>query len=274
MPTSSSATRAEDCRFVFKGTVRKLRASAVPEVKASPRTAIVRVDEVIRAPEALATAAGHDVTVELGGRGKLSAGAQAVFYAQGWVFGDHLAVHAIDHEPVDPVRFAMTPAGTDPVANLASHDAKARFDTAAAVVTGQVMSVSVPGNGAAAAAAANGSSTMSEHDALWREASIAVHEVHKGRVSGKRVSVRFPASTDVLWHRAPKFQPGQQGFFLLQRADGAADGRAKLTAAPGSKAAYTALHPADFQPLDDSAPMRALVAAARATGKRSSRRRS
>ncbi len=274
MPTSSSASRAKDCRFVFKGTVRKLRASAVPEVKASPRTAIVRVDEVIRAPEALSTAAGHDVTVEVGGKGKLTTGAQAVFYAQGWVFGDHLAVHAIDHEPADPARFAMAPAGADPVANLASHDARMRFDTAAAVVTGQVMSVSVPGNGAVAAVAGANGSTMSEHDALWREASIAVHEVHKGRVSGKRVSVRFPASTDVLWHRAPKFQPGQQGFFLLHRAGGAADGRAKLMAAPGLKSAYTALHPADFQPLDDSAPMRALVAAAATSGKRPRRRRS
>jgi hypothetical protein len=32
--------------------------------------------------------------------------------------------------------------------------------------------------------------------------------------------VRFPASTDVAWARAPKLHAGQQGTFLLKR-DGA-----------------------------------------------------
>jgi hypothetical protein len=80
---SKAASRGEEPRFVFKGTVRKLRASTEPEVKASPRTAVVRVDEVIHAPEVLADMAGHDVTVELGGRDKLAAGQQAMFFAHG-----------------------------------------------------------------------------------------------------------------------------------------------------------------------------------------------
>src|SRR5262249_37182142 len=67
---AKAPSRGDEPRFVFKGTVRKLRASTEPEVKASARTAVVRVDEVIHAPEALADVAGHDVTVELGGREK------------------------------------------------------------------------------------------------------------------------------------------------------------------------------------------------------------
>ncbi|HUL74917.1 MAG TPA: hypothetical protein VLT86_17525 [Vicinamibacterales bacterium] len=252
--------RGEEPRFVFRGTVRKLRASNEAAVKATGRTAIVRVDEVVRAPEALADVAGHDVTVELGGRDALKAGQQAMFYAHGWVFGESLAVYAVEHPLVEAAHVAMATIAGDPAANLANQDAKTRFDRASVVISGQVVSVSVPNGSAAAMRAAEEEEPMSEHAPIWREASVEVHAVHKGQYAGKRAVVRFPASTDVLWHRAPKFQPGQQGFFLLHRADAGAGPRTKLAAAPaGEKAAFSALHPADFQPFDQPGGVRALV---------------
>ena len=259
---SARPGRGEEPRFVFKGTVRKLRASAEAAVKASSRTAIVRVDEVVRAPEALAEVAGHDVTVELGGRDKLKPGAQAMFYAHGWVFGDGLAVYAVDHPVVEPAHVAMIAPGGDPVSNLARADAKTRFNQASVVISGQVVSVTLPASSHAASNGSGNGEPTSEHAPLWRDASIEVHAVHKGKLSGKKATVRFPASTDVLWHTAPKFQPGQQGFFMLHRSVPAVGTRAKLTAvAPGGKAAFTALHPADFQPLDQANAVRALAEA-------------
>jgi hypothetical protein len=256
---SARPSRGEESRFVFKGTVRKLHASAEPEVRASSRTAVVRVDEVVRAPEALAEVAGHDVTVELGGKGKLKAGAQAMFYAHGWVFGEGLAVYAVDHPVVEPAHAAMLAPGGDPASNLARADAKTRFDQASVVISGQVVSITLPASRAASNGSENGEPT-SEHAPLWRDASIEVHAVHKGKLSGKRATVRFPASTDVLWHKAPKFQPGQQGFFMLHRSEPAVSTRTKLTAAiSDGKAAFTALHPADFQPLDQANAVRALA---------------
>jgi len=271
MPPRTSTPNGDEPRFVFKGTVLKLRASAEPAVKASARTAIVRVDEVVRAPEPLAEMAGHDVTVELGGRDALRAGQQAVFYAHGWVFGESLAVYAVDHPRVEAAHVAMVGIGSDPVANLANQDAKARFDRASVVISGQVVSVSLP-------ASANGDGIngepMSEHAPIWREASIDVHAVHKGRYGAKRAVVRFPASTDVLWHRAPKFQPGQQGFFLLHRAEAAAGPRGKLAAMPaGARTTFSALHPADFQPFDQPGGVRALVDAATGQTARPRRRK-
>ena len=266
-----SASRGEEPRFVFKGTVRKLRASAEPEVKASPRTAIVRVDEVVRAPEALGEIAGHDVTVELGGRDKLAAGQQAMFYAHGWVFGEGLAVYAVDHPVVESVHVAMAGALGDPVANLASHDAKTRFERAAVVISGEVMSVSVTNGGDAPVNGANGR-RLTEHAPVWRQASIAVHAVHKGKLSAKRATVHFPASTDVLWYRAPKFHAGQQGFFMLHKDEPAAGPRSKLGLAPAeAKTGWTALDPADFQPFDQPGGVRALVDAAAGQPRRARR---
>ena len=114
----------------------------------------------------------------------------------------------------------MAAIAGDPVANLANHDAKSRFDGAQVVVSGQVVSVNLPAGQAPAALLAAGvgpTQRLSEHDPLWRDAVIQVHAVHKGSHGGKKAVVRFPASHDVLWHHAPKFQPGQEGFFMLRR---------------------------------------------------------
>ena len=61
---------------------------------------------------------------------------------------------------------------------------------------------------------------ITEHDPQWCEAVVEVTAVHKGRRVPRSIRVRFPASTDVAWARAPKLHAGQQGTFLLKR-DGA-----------------------------------------------------
>jgi hypothetical protein len=58
---------------------------------------------------------------------------------------------------------------------------------------------------------------ITEHDAQWHEAVIEVTAVHKGRRVPRSIKVRFPASTDVAWARAPKLHAGQEGTFLLKR---------------------------------------------------------
>jgi hypothetical protein len=110
---------------------------------------------------------------------------------------------------------------------------------------------------------------VSEHDPHWREAVIAVDDVHKGRDAKRDIVIRFPASTDVRWYRAPKFQAGQKGFFMLhdtlvttrkRRA-----GRGARALAPGAadveatEHVYTALSPMDFQPYHESGGIRAIL---------------
>jgi len=265
MPIRSSAE--QQARFVFRGTVKKLRASTIGGVKGAERTAVVRVEEVIRAPEALSQYAGQEITVELAGRHKLKAGQQAMFYANGWIFGDSIAVQAIDHPPVEAAHVTMAGIPADPVANLVNHDAKSRFDQAEVVVSAQVVSVNLPTavtSTALAAAAPGAGERFSEHVPLWRDAVIAIHAVHKGRHASKRAVVRFPASTDVIWHRAPKFQPGQEGFFMLHRGGPKETAKGKWAFAPAADGdgAYTALHPADFQPFDHPGGIRTMIDAA------------
>jgi hypothetical protein len=263
--------------FVFKATVQKLKAATMAAVPVTDRTVVVRVDEVIEAPAVLADFAGREITVELGGRKKIKKGEQAIFYANGWIFGEGLAVRSLDQRPAVAGLAAMGASPGDPVENLANKKARLRFEQSRTVITGRVTSVRLP---PAQIAAFRASASMaggvgeppafkpvSEHDPIIQEAVVEVDAVHKGQTPAREVTVRFPNSTDVQWYKAPKFRPGQQGFFMLHKEEAeeaAATTRgafmaAAMVSAADVEDAYTALHPADFQPLDQPGGVRHLI---------------
>ena len=112
---------------------------------------------------------------------------------------------------------------------------------------------------------------VSEHDPRWREAVVEVDDVHKGVHKKKQVVVRFPASTDVMWYGAPKFHPGQQGYFMLHQTEvkkpKQRQTRKGVKAAVASDAepeevttkAYTALDQMDFQPYHESGGIKTII---------------
>src|SRR2546423_582301 len=100
MPTTvSEDTLAQQANFIFKGTVLKLKAATMPEIPLNDSIIIVRVDEMIQAPESLADYAGREITVALEGKKKVQAGEQAIFYTNGWIFGESLAVRSLGQRP-------------------------------------------------------------------------------------------------------------------------------------------------------------------------------
>jgi hypothetical protein len=105
---------------------------------------------------------------------------------------------------------------------------------------------------------------ISEHTPHWREAQIEIDDVHKGEHKSNTVMIRFPASTDVRWYKAPKFEPGHQGFFMLRKhSDPKAPTKGLRKAAKKSAESttehFTALHPADFQPYTQPGGVRRII---------------
>src|SRR6266404_6222316 len=102
MPESSVKKKmAAQCTFIFKGTVSKVAAVTMKVVPVTKNTLVVRVDEVVEAPASLEDYKGQKITVELlqGKKGKkVKVGEQYLFYSNGWVFGEGLAVQSIAHE--------------------------------------------------------------------------------------------------------------------------------------------------------------------------------
>jgi len=263
----------QQARFIFVGTVKQLGKATMPGVPVDKNTAIVHVDEVQAAPKPLAKCVGQDITVQLASPVKAKKGQRLLFFAKGWLFGESVAVKSLAQRAAPPApppmqgvaAAAMLPV-SDPVEELRTRDLRSRVGSADVVVTGTVSSVRLPTGAASPAAtltrdAGPGQPTArppaSEHDPQWQEAVVDVEAVHKGQLQAQKVVVRFPNSMDVMWHRAPKFRPGQKGVFVLHKQEKEAPRAAAelaLSAGPAAPAeAYTALNPIDFQPSDQPA---------------------
>jgi hypothetical protein len=276
MPARSSRRKeSSEPTFIFKGTVQKLKSATMPQVPVDDRTIIASVDQVLDAPPNLAKLTGQKITVRLSGTVKVRVGQQMIFHTVSWIYGDSMAVQAISEEKVGGVRMAALAAAPDPVQRRAARQKRERFATADLVVSGKVLAVRLPPTAAgkklgvrAAGLTKRPVKPVSEHDPKWREAVVEVGDVHKGTHRKKEVVVRFPASMDVMWYHAPKFHPGQQGYFMLHKTDeetappatkkkGAR--MASLTGQPATEKAYMALDPVDFQPFTEAGGVKTII---------------
>ena len=264
MPSPRQTKEPQQPTFVFKGTIKKLKSATMKDVPLNERTAIVTVDQVIEAPPDLAGYGGQEITVQLSGRQKVRVGQQMLFHATGWMFGDSVAVRSLRQEPVQNVQATSADAGDNAVKRRGQKQQSSHFEDADLIVSGKVVAVRVPGDLTPGPKRAGRlTSPITEHDPKWREAIIQIDEVLKGAHQEKQVVVRFPASSDVMWHEAPKFEAGQQGYFILHKSEsrkastkGPTKQRGKARGVGADKAGktseyYLARDSADFQPYDE-----------------------
>jgi hypothetical protein len=261
MRDSRRRMEAQRPTFVFKGTVKKLESATMSGVPVDERTAVVRVDQIIEAPPDLAGYLGQNITVQSASRPDVRVGEQMIFHTAGWMFGDSVAVRSLRQESVKSSWAAMLLASHDPGERRAQRQIRERFDAADLVVSGRITAVRLPRDlvpqGHRVGAGTRGSIT--EHEPTWREAILQVDEVLKGVPPSKRLVVRFPASSDVMWYGTPQLHAGQEGYFMLHRAAAVPfepphaktrKGRAR-TAGTAEAGSYRLLNPADIQPRNE-----------------------
>jgi len=227
----------EKANFVFEGTIKKLNAATMSEVPLSDRTVIVRVDKVIDGPPDLTGFLGQEITVELSSKGSARTGERMVFHSTGWIFGASVAVRSLREEPIKAAQ--RRGPGQPP-----------HFSDADLVVSGKVVDVRIPADTSASRKRTTKSpSPITEHDPAWREAVIQVNDVLKGEKKLRQITVRFPDSSDVMFHGVPKFEPGQEGYFLLHKGEAS-----KSTAGRAQKSksgdVYFALDAQDYKPFE------------------------
>jgi hypothetical protein len=281
MPSKSRREPPGKPTFIFKGTVQKLKSATMKQVPVDDRTLVVTVDQVLEAPANLAKLTGRQITVRLSGSAKVRTGQQLIFNTVSWIYGDSMAMQSLSEEPLGAVHMASLAAPVDPVKRSAARQKRERFATADLVVSGKVLAVRLPPEPKsntevrAAGLTKRPIKPISEHDPKWREAVVQVGDVHKGTHRKKEVVVRFPSSMDVMWYHAPKFHPGQQGYFMLHKTDSetapaagkkkAGKGAARAASVgsePAGEKAYVALDPIDFQPFDEPGGVKTIIDAA------------
>jgi hypothetical protein len=254
--TNSQAALAKQSNITFVGTVSQVAASALTAVPKSSQTIVVRVDSVLKKPAAVSLKKGDTVTVEVKDPAAFQEGTQATFYTEGWIFGSGVAVKELGHAappsgatqaPVETPEKTVVQSPSD----ISDQDLQRLIAAADYVVIGRITDVhpwKVPKSAAPRY-------RTSEHNASWQEAVLQVQSVLKGpKLKKNKVVVRFPLSRDVAWVSAPKFEPGQQGIFILQK-DEVSD-----ASVGGYKAdVYTCLKPGDWLPMTEEARVRSLL---------------
>ena len=246
MPAGSSIEKlSQQADFVFDGTVKEVTG----------KTASVTIDAVHNGTEVLRGFEGQDIAVKLSGGLKLKAGQNATFFTNPTVFGDTLEVQSLGEVPSEEggLHLAGMTSGADPVQSKKDGDTNARFDDSDLVVSGRVISVSLPPEDQED----SGAGRLSEHDPLWRDATIQIDAVHKGTHSDQTVIVRFPSSEDIKWNASPKLHVGQEGYFMLHKDE--IKSRRATGEATRSTVAYTALSPLDFQTSDEEGGIKKFI---------------
>jgi hypothetical protein len=257
--TNNQAAMAKQSSIVFVGTVGQVAATSFAGVPKSAQTIVVRVDSVLKKPAAVSLKKGDTVTVEVKDPAAFHEGTQATFYTEGWIFGSGVTVKELGHD--------SPPSGGGPGAaetsremveqvpsEISDQDLQRLLSTCDYVVIGRVTAVHpwvIPKSAAPRY-------RTSEHSANWQEAVLQVQSVLKGpKLKKNKMVVRFPLSRDVAWVSAPKFEPGQQGIFILRRDEVSG---ASTVSVGGYKAdVYTCLKPGDWLPMTQEARVRSLL---------------
>jgi hypothetical protein len=242
--------------FVFKGTVKQPGGSTLAAVPGGEETAVVTVDEILKAPERMKLLKGKDVTVRLKTAGSVEQGQQAVFYTNGWLYGEGLAVVEVGRS--GDAAAAQTRTTVTKVQEQPLRDAIAASET---VVVGTVTAVRDLAASRVVAAGQPGQERLTEHDPMLREAVVAVESVEKGQMERKEVVVLYASSRDIAWFESPKLEVGQEGVFLLHKNQiDDPQARQRLQGAPGAEdEAFTVLDPRDFQPRPRAEQLRRMI---------------
>lgn len=201
--------------FAFQGTVEQVGAATIDVFPSDDRTVVVRVDEVLQAPEPFAKLAGSRVTLRLAdGAPALAAGDSESFFANGVAFGESLALQEVGRLATDDLRSQVAP----PPGELALEGLQRAVDTqrvrehassADAVLLGRVVALRRAAG-----------PPLREHDPDWWVATLEVAHVERGDVAGPTVDVLYPNSADVRWQDIPKPRPDQDGLWILHATEG------------------------------------------------------
>ena len=235
----------EHSRFDFKGTVTKVNAATLPQIRPTASTIIVKVDEVVHAPPAiLGDFKGKEVTVQLNRPGAVRTGQQFVFFTTSWMFGSSIAVREIHRTQPEPDISSTRSRVAEARRTVADNKLQNRLTDAELVVAGRVSAVRPAPDDIRR-------DFISEHDPHWWEAVIQIESVLKGQISDRSVVILFPSSRDVMWERAPKFREGQEGTWVLHKH--------KIRATTPPQEYFTVVDPLDFHPNDQLDRIKRLV---------------
>jgi len=202
--------------LIFIGTVSQMKAVSFPQVPVSDNTAVVKVEVVLQKPPAVSIKNGQEVTVRLKDPSLFRGETRAIFYTDGWILGDGVALKEVGHKIIPGIRSLEVDEQTkksfsEAKKQLTDEKLLAQIESSDIVAFGKVISIRP------SAVAAQERKFITEHDPDWQSAVIKVQEGIKGVKNGEEIIVRFPGSEDVAFFGIPKFEVNQERMVLLKK---------------------------------------------------------
>lgn len=238
-PAPSPRILAKQAAFIFEGQVEARRNTTLAVSDLPPRSIVARVVNVLYVKPAISVSKGDLVVVQLARPALLQPKTRAVFYTNGWIYGTHLTVRELGHTLPTQTSGSLQGDIAAAKAEAENDRIRERINAAEIVISGKVEAVR--------AFEERKGLPVSEHDADWRIAEVAVKQFLKGRSEKQLVLVAFPNSRDVMWAESPKFSTGQEGIWILARLKNLQPVFASL-----QQPVYTALNPRDFRETKDT----------------------
>jgi hypothetical protein len=233
----------DKAKFIFVGDVVRLNATTMPTVRATPKTAVVRISDVLTGEDLFGGFRGEEITIEMLQPDVLE---KTVFFSNVAVYGNSVEVVELGHQALgDDDGAAVRAKLAAALKRIAEKAILLRINMADRVIAGRVESVRRVGN----------AQRRSEHDPLWAVATVRVSSVLKG-IREEQVEIMFPTSNDELWTDAPHFKVGDSGVWILRR-------ERHERGLPRPIGALTALAPGDFRSMAELSRLRDLLAGRR-----------
>lgn len=233
----AGAQSAEDATYVFYGTVLDQGKTTLEGMAPTERSFVVRVEKVYFQKGAFQDQTGREITV-LGNPDEIRPEGKYLFYTEPLVFGESLAVSVVsarNGEPREGGEVAKQMEESQMRRALAERVKQARWVVVATVADTRAVEMPQDRRG-----------RETEHDPMWREATLKIDRTLKGEPDAPEVGCLFASSRDVQWYRAPKLEAEQKGVFLLHRAE--TEAQEMAPGLPGDR--LVLIHPLDFQPMD------------------------
>lgn len=279
-PSIVSAQSSQDLlrsSLVFQGTVTKTQATSMQVVTASPNTIVVKVEKVLHTTDQANTYVGKEITVFVKDPPSFKVGDKAVFYTQGWLLEEGIAVREINHTMLNAAGAMDSAVSENILTAIQTEDNKLlqqRISQASVVLEGEVVSTErldiLP-----AAAGGDGpplQMVFSEHNPVLKKAVIKVSKVHQmGNISSldlnepqlQMITIIYPTSQDIAWIDSPRFEVGDAGLFFLQRAQTNLELNDFLKSVKGRieglEKSYVGFSPLDFHPKSDIERVKPLI---------------
>jgi hypothetical protein len=205
-----TAQLTDSATFIFRGKVIALHTSNL-ETEQVFDYGVVRLTELIDEPAGINASSGQQVTIRFKDISRISIGESRLFFTLPVSFGETLGVREIIS--YDSRNKLFTDSSLLSQIQESRRSSRIRqlhrlLDSSGLVISGKVIqidSIKYTPHG-----------ISSEHDPLWKAATVLIDEVFKGTHDQKTVIINFPSSNDIMFADFPKLSIGATGIFIIQ----------------------------------------------------------